>query len=52
LIFLVVLGVGGEPPTRFGYFSARESNARPGEGQTEGYTKAKREMQKAKKQKA
>jgi hypothetical protein len=25
---------------RFGYFSARESNARPGEGQTKGYTKA------------
>jgi hypothetical protein len=33
-------GVRGEPPTRFGYFSARESNARPGEGQTEHYTKA------------
>jgi hypothetical protein len=38
----------GEPPPRFGYFSARESNARPGEGQTKAFAKSKRRTCKAK----
>jgi hypothetical protein len=45
-------GVRGEPPTRFGYFSARESNARPGEGQTENYAKSKDKMPQGKKHKS
>jgi hypothetical protein len=38
--FKVEWGVRGEPPARFGYFSARESNARRGERQAKGYTKS------------
>jgi hypothetical protein len=33
-------GPGGNVPACFGYFSTRESTARPGEGQTEEYAKA------------
>jgi hypothetical protein len=31
---------GGTPLACFGYFSTRESTARPGEGQTKGYAKS------------